>query len=146
MARRRFGPLPTVLDTIDHLVLLDLLGNTFSRIYSYYRETDWLFAEMAGADRRLREAGLVEVERRADEWFGSAKMHKGMIGDDHLPVSTEAFGENESESIHSLQFLERGVSVLHVISNPFPKVWHTLGVRLKGKASSSNPLIVGLSG
>jgi hypothetical protein len=26
------------------------------------------------------------------------------------------------------QFLERGVSILHVISNPFPRVWHTLAV------------------
>ncbi|CAD6584787.1 MAG: hypothetical protein TREMPRED_003957 [Tremellales sp. Tagirdzhanova-0007] len=125
MAHRRFGSVPTVLDTIDHLVLLDLLGSTFSRIYSYYRETDWLFAEMEGADRRLREAGLVEVERRADEWFGSAKMHNGMIGDDHVPVSVDAFREDES-ALSRFQFLERGVSVLHVISNPFPQVWHTL--------------------
>jgi glutaminyl-peptide cyclotransferase len=32
------------------------------------------------------------------------------MGDDHLP------------------FLHRGVSVLHVIAEPFPRVWHTLGV------------------
>jgi hypothetical protein len=32
------------------------------------------------------------------------------MGDDHLP------------------FLRRGVSVLHVIAEPFPRVWHTLGV------------------
>ena len=136
MAHRRFGSVPTVLDTIDHLVLLDLLGSTFSRIYSYYRETDWLFAEMEGADRRLREAGLVEVERRADEWFGSAKMHNGMIGDDHVPVSVDAFREDES-ALSRFQFLERGVSVLHVISNPFPQVWHTLAVSVKGKAMFS---------
>ncbi len=41
---------------------------------------------MQAADRRLREAGLVEVEHGEDGWFGDAKMHKGMIGDDHLPV------------------------------------------------------------
>lgn len=27
-----------------------------------------------------------------------------------------------------VQFNQRGVSVLHVISNPFPNVWHSLGV------------------
>ena len=87
---RRFGTMPTVLNTIDHLVLLDLLGNTHSRILSYYRETDWLFEEMANADRRLREAGLVEVEVGEDGWFGTQRMHKGMIGDDHTPVSRDA--------------------------------------------------------
>ena len=30
--------------------------------------------------------GLVEVEFNESGWFGSAKMHKGMIGDDHVPV------------------------------------------------------------
>jgi len=34
------------------------------------------------------------------------------MGDDHLP------------------FLHRGVSVLHVIAEPFPHVWHTLGVSI----------------
>jgi hypothetical protein len=34
------------------------------------------------------------------------------MGDDHLP------------------FLHRGVSVLHVIAEPFPRVWHTLGVSM----------------
>lgn len=76
-----------MLNTIDHLVLLDLLGNSHARIFSYYRETDWLFAQMDGADRRLREAGLIEVESGEDGWFGNRKMHKGMIGDDHVPVS-----------------------------------------------------------
>ncbi len=76
-----------MLNTIDHLVLLDLIGNSHSRILSYYRETDWLFAEMASADRRLREAGLVEVETGQEGWFASSKGHKGMIGDDHTPVS-----------------------------------------------------------
>ena len=86
LAKRRFGSPATLLNTIDHLVLLDLLGNSHSQIFSYYRETDWLFEQMASADRRLREAGLVEVEQGEDGWFGEAKMHKGMIGDDHTPV------------------------------------------------------------
>jgi hypothetical protein len=35
----------------------------------------------------------------------------GYMGDDHVP------------------FLHRGVSVLHVITEPFPSVWHRLSVR-----------------
>ncbi|KAK8861526.1 hypothetical protein IAR55_002348 [Kwoniella newhampshirensis] len=109
LTRRRLSPPPSVLNTIDVLVLLDLLGNTHSKIYSYFRETDWLHAEMLSADERLRADKLVEVERGQEAWFGTAKLHKGMIGDDHVP------------------FMQRGVSILHVISNPFPSVWHTLG-------------------
>ncbi|KAK6907293.1 glutaminyl cyclase [Kwoniella mangroviensis CBS 10435] len=105
--KRRLSPPPSVLNTIDHLVLLDLLGNKHSMIYSYFRETDWLHSKMKFADERLQHEGLVEVEKNEKEWFGDMRM-RGGIGDDHLP------------------FLHRGVSIFHVISNPFPKVWHTL--------------------
>ena len=40
----------------------------------------------------------------ANQWAGS-------VEDDHLP------------------FLHKGVPVLHMIPLPFPRVWHTLGVR-----------------
>lgn len=87
LGKRRYEPLPTYLETIDHFVLLDLLGNKHSRLHSYYRETDWLFDEMSDVDRRLRERDLVEVEQDEDEWFQTRRMRPGMIGDDHLPVS-----------------------------------------------------------
>jgi glutaminyl-peptide cyclotransferase len=84
--KRRYDPLPTYIETIDHFILLDLLGNSHSRLHSYYRETDWLFDEMADVDRRLREEGLVEVEKGESDWFQKLRMRPGMIGDDHLPV------------------------------------------------------------
>lgn len=84
---RRYDPLPTYIETIDHFVLLDLLGNKHSRLHSYYRETDWLFDEMADADARLKERGLIEVEKGETNWFQKNRMRPGMIGDDHLPVS-----------------------------------------------------------
>ncbi|ORX33665.1 hypothetical protein BD324DRAFT_643833 [Kockovaella imperatae] len=108
LAKRRYAPLPNVLDTIDVLVLLDLLGNSRSRISSYYRETDWLFDQLSEADRHLRQEGLVEVEAGEEGWFSSQRQRRGMIGDDHVP------------------FVERGVSILHVISFPFPNVWHRI--------------------
>ncbi|KAI9632546.1 uncharacterized protein MKK02DRAFT_30333 [Dioszegia hungarica] len=109
LSARRFDPTPSVLSTIDVLVLLDLLGHRSPRIHSYYRETDWLHGLMSSADKRLREAGLVEVESGEEGWFSENRYGPGMIGDDHVP------------------FNQRGVSVLHVISNPFPNVWHSLG-------------------
>lgn len=104
LARRRMAPTPNMLDTIDVLVLLDLLGAPGPRIQSYYRETDWLFEEMRSADTRLRAAGLVEGKEAG--WFVDFRGYAGMIDDDHRP------------------FLEKGVPVLHVIPNPFPHVWH----------------------
>lgn len=68
------------------LILLDLLGHTHTRVHSYYRETDWLFDEMRRVDKRLRDAGLVEVEKNQEDWFQTGRMRKGMIGDDHVPV------------------------------------------------------------
>ncbi|WWC87822.1 uncharacterized protein L201_002714 [Kwoniella dendrophila CBS 6074] len=106
--KRRLSPEPTILNTIDHLILLDLLGNKHSMIYSYFRETDWLHSKMKQVDDKLKNEKLIEIEPNEDLWFSNFRMSGG-IGDDHLP------------------FLHRGVSIFHVISNPFPKVWHTLG-------------------
>ena len=41
---------------------------------------------MGTADSKLRSAHLVEVEKGEEEWFSPMRLHKGMIGDDHVPV------------------------------------------------------------
>jgi glutaminyl-peptide cyclotransferase len=97
---RRMGPNPTVLNTIDTLVLLDLLGSKSPRIYSYFRETDWLHGAMSSADERLRKAQLVQVERGEDGWFPMARMNKGMIGDDHVPVSISLSSDLHLATLH----------------------------------------------
>lgn len=86
LAVRRLSPNPTILNTIDTLVLLDLLGNSHSRIFSFFRETDWMHDLMYSVDKRLMEAGLITVESGEEGWFPSQKLGKGMIGDDHVPV------------------------------------------------------------
>lgn len=105
LARRRMAPRPTVLDTIDVLVLLDLMGTPKPRFYSYFRETDWMFDELAAADKRLRTAKLV---KGTDTWFNPQRANPAGIEDDHIP------------------FLHRGVDCLHLIPSPFPSVWHRM--------------------
>ena len=115
----------TVLSTIEHLVLLDLLGSPLPLIHSYYLSTAWLFDALVSAEQRLDDAGLLsatteEAEGNKHKTLPSFFFPRGIagtspygpIGDDHMP------------------FLERGVNVLHVIPTPFPTVWHTLSVSL----------------
>lgn len=104
LAARRQSPTPNVLDTIDVLVLLDLLGAPKPTIQSHYRATDWLFNTLRSADTRLRAAGLTNL---TTEWFLPVPGWMG-IGDDHEP------------------FLHRGVPILHLITAPFPNVWHNM--------------------
>jgi len=102
----------TPLSTIEHLVLLDLLGAPHPRVRSYFPDTAWLFDALVDAETRLRDAGIIDADALRDSFFrtrGAGEVSLGYMGDDHLP------------------FLRRGVSVLHVITEPFPRVWHTLG-------------------
>ena len=111
----------TRLDVIEHLILLDLLGAASPRIRSYFLDTAWLFDSLMDAERRLGESGLFNygdetsmAPGKWQSWFvprHASDYNQGYIGDDHLP------------------FLKRGISILHVISEPFPYVWHTLKVR-----------------
>jgi glutaminyl-peptide cyclotransferase len=118
--RRLLTSQQTELAGIEHFVLLDLLGAPHPLIQSYFADTHWLFDALSNVEQRLLDLGLL-VSPSADgspvgetvSFFLPRKVHSyvGHIEDDHLP------------------FIQRGVSVLHVISSPFPRVWHTLKVR-----------------
>ncbi|ETW86341.1 Metallo peptidase M28 [Heterobasidion irregulare TC 32-1] len=107
---------PTALSTLEHLVLLDLLGASAPRIRSFFPDTGWLFDMLVRAEDRLRAEGLLDPAGAgaAEAWRSffvprtGKEASMGYVGDDHVP------------------FLRRGVSVLHVIAEPFPRVWHTL--------------------
>ena len=77
---------------------------------------------MAAVEAQLAEQGAFvysgDSETTATDWTsfflarGASAFSFGGIEDDHIP------------------FLRLGVPILHVISNPFPRVWHTLRVSL----------------
>jgi glutaminyl-peptide cyclotransferase len=108
----------TELSGVEHLILLDLLGAPQPSIRSYFPDTTWLFDAMASAERRLGESGAFaysdEKGTEPAQWKSyfsrQAISYFGYIGDDHVP------------------FLQKGVSVLHIIPEPFPQVWHRLTV------------------
>ncbi|CAG8773840.1 19683_t:CDS:2 [Cetraspora pellucida] len=105
----------TVLDSIDVLVLLDLLGAKEPNFVNFYPTTSWMFSELAKIEARLYKAKIFNTTIPEDKlvyfyYFDadSIKSAHGHIEDDHIP------------------FLERGVEILHIITYPFPRVWHTV--------------------
>lgn len=106
----------TELSTIEHIILLDLLGAPSPTIRSYFIDTAWLFDAMVSAETRLKDAGALDEAETSTSFrsfflprTGSGNQYNyGYIGDDHVP------------------FQQKGVNILHIIAYPFPRVWHTL--------------------
>lgn len=119
----------STLSRISHLILLDLLGAPNPVIRSFYSSTGWFFDEFTHAELRLGAAGLLWSGLEGDEYTATreklgvrersffvprksgAASFSGGIEDDHVP------------------FVKNGVPVVHLISVPFPRVWHTIQVR-----------------
>ncbi|RDX56413.1 hypothetical protein OH76DRAFT_385330 [Lentinus brumalis] len=116
--RRLLPASETELGTIEHLILLDLLGAPHPQIRSSFVDTAWLFDKIASAEKRLADSGAFVYEKdgvKAEDKFtpffvprAGPQFNFGGVEDDHIP------------------FLKLGVDVLHIISSPFPHVWHTL--------------------
>ncbi|GJN88459.1 hypothetical protein Rhopal_001425-T1 [Rhodotorula paludigena] len=113
------------LRRISHFVLLDLLGAPNPVIRNFFTPTGWLFDEFAHAEERLGRAGLLWPGVEGDQYTAQrgklgarersffvprsgGQSYGGQIEDDHLP------------------FLREGVPIVHLISVPFPQVWHTI--------------------
>jgi hypothetical protein len=118
------------LRRISHLVLLDLLGAPNPLIRNFFQNTGWLFDEFLHSEERLGVAGYLwsgfegeayteqkgKLGVRERSFFvprasGQMQGWAGQIEDDHVP------------------FVQQGVPVVHLISVPFPSVWHTIKVR-----------------
>lgn len=97
----------SVLDAIDALVLLDLLGAAQATVYSSFAETAWLHERMMQIEGELRNRRLVPVPGRDSRFLSHRSIHASPVEDDHVP------------------FLRRGVPCVHVIPRPFPLFWHT---------------------
>nr|GAT49385.1 glutaminyl-peptide cyclotransferase [Mycena chlorophos] len=116
--RRLLGAQATELAGIEHFILLDLLGATNPLIRSYNLDTAWLFDALVSAETRLGDSGAFaygnEQGMSPGHWRSfffkrtNANANFGGIGDDHVP------------------FQRLGVDILHLITSPFPAVWHTV--------------------
>lgn len=102
------------LPKIDLMVLLDLLGSPDPTFYSFFKETEKLYARLLITEERLDNASLLErysyssaINRNPSRYF-QANTLSAYIEDDHIP------------------FLRRNVPILHMIPTPFPEVWHKM--------------------
>lgn len=94
------------IQSIDLLVLLDLLGARDPTISSFFQNTEEWYIKLSSAEKRLARLGLLTNHRK--QYFIDRQQFS-FIEDDHVP------------------FLQRGVKVLHIIPTPFPTVWHEEG-------------------
>ncbi|KAJ3041271.1 hypothetical protein HDV00_009664 [Rhizophlyctis rosea] len=109
----------SVLAEIDVFVLLDLLGTADDVIPNQNLDTTWMWDRIVDIQSRLAKANLLSPHitskmnilangtQLGEGYFVSA-VGGGGIDDDHRP------------------FRQHGVPIVHCITSPFPRVWHTL--------------------
>ncbi|GAA6059423.1 hypothetical protein JCM10212_003655 [Sporobolomyces blumeae] len=119
----------TPLQRISHLVLLDLLGAPNPVIRSFYPPTAWLFDEFLESERKLGKLGLLFEGYKGEAYLARA----GQLGVKERSFFVDRHGKNVQnggwfgsiEDDH-VPFVKKGVPVVHLISVPFPRVWHTI--------------------
>uniref|UniRef100_A0A8D2DUJ4 glutaminyl-peptide cyclotransferase n=1 Tax=Sciurus vulgaris TaxID=55149 RepID=A0A8D2DUJ4_SCIVU len=117
------SPGPTRIQAIELFVLLDLLGAPNPTFYSHFPRTLRWFHRLRSIEKRLHRLNLLQSHPQEVMYFQPGEP-PGSVEDDHLP------------------FLHRGVPVLHLISTPFPSVWHT---PLDTEANLHPPTVYNLS-
>ncbi|KAM8791060.1 glutaminyl-peptide cyclotransferase-like protein isoform 5-T5 [Rhynchonycteris naso] len=100
------SPGPTRIQAIELFVLLDLLGAPYPTFYSHFPRTARWFHRLRSIEKHLHRLNLLQSHPQEVMYFQPGEP-PGSVEDDHIP------------------FLRRGVPVLHLISTPFPSVWHT---------------------
>ena len=99
----------SVLDGMDLLILLDLVGMPDFSVMNVHEKSSKVYERVQRIEGRLRKQDLMNTKKISISFFGQRGAARVMppVGDDHVP------------------FMERGVPVLHVIPFQFPSVWHT---------------------
>ncbi|BFZ11564.1 hypothetical protein BsWGS_14602 [Bradybaena similaris] len=95
------------LANINFFILMDLIGPPDTRFVNYYTNTSLYFHQLVSIEQCLRGNHLL-ARPLARAIFDPNGRAAQAVEDDHIP------------------FVRRGVPVLHLISTPFPRVWHTV--------------------
>jgi len=117
---RRLNMPRTVLSTIEHLILLDLLGAPNPIIPSYYSSTAWLFDALISIESRLEQSGHLKTNKESVP-AGQVRAFNSFFKPRQKAIESHLWIDDDH-----MPFLHKGVSTLHIIPSTFPKVWHTL--------------------
>lgn len=99
------SPHYSYLDTIDTFVLLDLIGTEDTHFNIRFQETAPAYYKLQSIESCLNNSGLMHGDSPSAIFTSWEDF--SIIEDDHTP------------------FYDRGVPILHLITSPFPAVWHT---------------------
>lgn len=101
----------TQLQQMKVMVLLDLIGSTYPwpTFHDFYPASSTYFTELVSIENRMKQLALLHSQKSFLDTSRSMNMGgKIVIEDDHKP------------------FVQKGVACVHLITYPFPSVWHTL--------------------
>lgn len=97
------------LARIELFVLLDLIGSADTTFVMYNRKLKHHYEALQKYEKKhLSARGLSSSQIRSEAAFRSRQIPLEFVEDDHVP------------------FMRRGVPILSLLANPFPKVWHTV--------------------
>lgn len=96
----------TMLDSIEAFLLFDLLGAKNPQFFDIYPATSELYSKLQEVEQKLHRSGRIDELK---PYFVGKPNDYFEVEDDHVP------------------FLHKNVPILHLISVPFPTVWHKLG-------------------
>ncbi|XP_036326743.1 glutaminyl-peptide cyclotransferase-like isoform X1 [Rhagoletis pomonella] len=102
------------INSLDMLVLLDLIGSADPTFYNFFANTEAWYSRLVDLEERLSNVNMLDryissgVSRQyPNRYFQPNTLRSSFVEDDHIP------------------FLRRNVPILHLITIPFPSVWHT---------------------
>ncbi|XP_062569690.1 glutaminyl-peptide cyclotransferase-like [Saccostrea cucullata] len=95
-----------VLPNVKLFVLLHLIGTSDVQFVNFFKQTTKAFKLLAKKERYLKKKRLLHYNEIT--LFNKHPNFESGIEDDHIP------------------FLHKGVPILHLVSAPFPSVWHKM--------------------
>jgi len=94
------------LDSIDLFVLLDLIGTADTTFHDYTATKTRWFTYTSNLENRMTLNGILRPH--SPVFTSNYIYNQYRVEDDHIP------------------FMKRGVPIFHMITLPFPNVWHTI--------------------
>ncbi|KAJ3199430.1 hypothetical protein HK099_003175, partial [Clydaea vesicula] len=108
----------SILSQIDAFILLDLLGTKEVSMFNTHPETQYIWDRIANVELRLWEENLLS-SIQSQKFLASGEQY-GYFISGWTPYSYSKVDDDHRP------FRDKGVPCVHVIPQPFPKVWHTI--------------------